>query len=85
MYLLLKDVIGWYSSEGCDQFLPTPEGWKKSGNRLNAGLLIDLHGFVPCLRVCPLALEAVVGLLSLGVPGSEVSSLMSSSSSGMEW
>lgn len=37
------------------------------------------------LRVCPLALEAVVGLLSLGVPGSEVTSLMSSSSSGMEW
>lgn len=37
------------------------------------------------LRVCPLALEAVIGLLSLGVPGSEVTSLTSPSTSGMEW
>ncbi|KAJ7377277.1 Anaphase promoting complex subunit 7 [Desmophyllum pertusum] len=37
------------------------------------------------LRVCPLALEAVIGLLSLGVPGSEVTSLTSSSTSGMDW
>ena len=36
-------------------------------------------------RVCPLALEAVIGLLSLGVPGSEVTSLTSPSTSGMEW
>lgn len=37
------------------------------------------------LRACPLALEAVIGLLSLGVPGSEVTSLTSSSTTGMEW
>ena len=36
-------------------------------------------------RVYPLALEAVIGLLSLGVPGSEVTSLTSPSTSGMEW
>ncbi|PFX25631.1 Anaphase-promoting complex subunit 7 [Stylophora pistillata] len=37
------------------------------------------------LRVCPLALEAVIGLLSLGVPGSEVTSLTTSSTPGMDW
>lgn len=37
------------------------------------------------LRVCPLALEAVIGLFSLGVPGSEVTSLTSSSTSAMDW
>lgn len=37
------------------------------------------------LRVCPLALDAVIGLLSLGVPGSEVTSLTASSTPGMDW
>lgn len=37
------------------------------------------------LRASPLALEAVIGLLSLGVPGTEVTSLISSSTSGIDW
>ena len=41
--------------------------------------------FCFCFRVCPSALEAVIGLLSLGVPGSEVTSLTSSSTSAMDW
>ena len=41
--------------------------------------------FVFSYRVSPLALEAVIGLLSLGVPGSEVTSLTSSSTTAMEW
>lgn len=57
-------------------FFNVPFLKKKS---LNWGLSVLLF------RVCPLALEAVIGLLSLGVPGSEVTSLTSSSTSAMDW
>ncbi|XP_067123755.1 anaphase-promoting complex subunit 7 isoform X1 [Centruroides vittatus] len=47
-----------------------------------------ITGYKEVLKVCPMAVEAALGLLALGVKGTEVASLMLHSSSGipnMEW